>query len=155
MQACDSMRRGLRDTLQRQHLLAGAYAEGNAVCASRCLPRSEYAGHVRVAVVIGPGGICGRRSHSARHTDRIRVFGSSGLFVGGLGRFCASETQMSRLWPLRRSIVVSVDRIVPQCTAAKPGGKRRILTARFSVADCRAFDRTKQCTRHGGCMVAH
>ena len=43
-------------TLQRQHLLASARAEGDAVSTGRSLQRSEYAGLVRIAVVVGHVG---------------------------------------------------------------------------------------------------
>ena len=39
--------------LQRQHLLAGARAEGDAVSTGRRLQRPERAGFVRIAVVVG------------------------------------------------------------------------------------------------------
>jgi len=44
-------------TLQRQHLLAGARAEGDAVRTGGCLQRPEYAGLVRIAVVVGHVGL--------------------------------------------------------------------------------------------------
>ena len=39
--------------LHRQHLLAGARAEGDAVSARGCLQRPECAGLVRIAIVVG------------------------------------------------------------------------------------------------------
>jgi hypothetical protein len=44
-------------TLQRQHLLPGAWPEGDAVSARRSLQRPEHAGLVRIAVVVGQVGL--------------------------------------------------------------------------------------------------
>ncbi len=43
--------------LHRQHLLAGAWAEGDAVGARGGLQRPEHAGLVRIGVVVGLAGL--------------------------------------------------------------------------------------------------
>ncbi|NDG38876.1 MAG: hypothetical protein EBY28_05650 [Betaproteobacteria bacterium] len=75
--------------LQRQHVLAGAWSEGDPVGARRGLQRPEHAGLVRITVVVGhvavslvglePGATCstGVTSFGCAASNRRSGMGSS------------------------------------------------------------------------------